>query len=57
VKPLPANYTLPTDNFVPPSRSEFFLGGKMEGMPPAEAQNPPAASANPTPAASGFELK
>jgi pilus assembly protein CpaC len=57
VKPLPANYTLPTDNFVPPSRSEFFLGGKMEGMPPAEDQNPPAASGDTPPAASGFELK
>jgi pilus assembly protein CpaC len=22
---------LPTDNFIPPTRSEFFLGGKMEG--------------------------
>lgn len=32
-KPLPANPPLPTDKFVPPSRSEFFLGGKMEGDP------------------------
>jgi pilus assembly protein CpaC len=25
--------TLPTDNFIPPTRSEFFFGGKMEGSP------------------------
>ncbi|MDP1653413.1 MAG: type II and III secretion system protein family protein [Rhodocyclaceae bacterium] len=56
VKPLPPDYPLPTDNFIEPSRSEFFLGGKMEGSPPAAAQNPPATSGNP-PAASGFELK
>ncbi len=56
VKPLPLNYPLPTDNFIPPSRSEFFLGGKMEGTPSPAAQQPPAPSNNP-PAASGFELK
>lgn len=38
VKPLAANYKLPTDSFVPPSRSEFFLGGKMEGKAPASSQ-------------------
>lgn len=38
VKPLAANYKLPTDNFVPPSRSEFFLGGKMEGSAPESSQ-------------------
>jgi pilus assembly protein CpaC len=57
VKPLPPNYPLPTDSFVPPSRSEFFLEGKMEGMSPAEAQNPPATPGDTPPAASGFELK
>lgn len=31
VKPLPPNYALPGDNFVPPSRGEFFLEGRMEG--------------------------
>ena len=39
VKPLPANYTLPTDGYIQPSRAEFFLGGKMEGaQPPAPAK-------------------
>lgn len=33
VKPLPPNHRLPTDSFLEPSRSEFFLGGKMEGAP------------------------
>ncbi|MFM1991885.1 MAG: hypothetical protein RJA99_4842 [Pseudomonadota bacterium] len=31
VKPVAADIALPTDNFVPPSRTEFFLGGRMEG--------------------------
>lgn len=57
VKPLPMEYTLPTDNFIEPSRSQFFLGGKMEGTPPPAAQTPPAPSSSTPPAASGFELK
>lgn len=67
VKPLPSDYRLPTDSYIEPSRAEVFLGGKMEGTPPAAAENPQATSgdtppaatppaANP-PAASGFELK
>lgn len=48
-KPLPAQYPLPTDRFVEPSRSDFFLGGKMEGAAPPAAPStlpilkPPAA--------------
>lgn len=57
VKPLPPNYPLPTDNFVPPSRSEFFLEGKMEGSQAPADQPQPAAAPGTTPAASGFELK
>nr|WP_229411225.1 MULTISPECIES: type II and III secretion system protein family protein [unclassified Massilia] len=52
VKPLPADYKLPTDNYVEPSRSEFFLGGKHEGQAPAEPVRSAAAAA-PT----GFDLK
>jgi pilus assembly protein CpaC len=55
-KPLPPNYSLPTDNAVPPSRSEFFLGGKMEGTPsekPAPAGEPAAAAQG----AGGFEMR
>ena len=55
-KPLPTNYPLPTDRFVEPTRTEFFIGGKMEGTTPA------APAATPTPATkagapSGFALK
>ena len=43
VKPLPPDYALPTDAFVEPSRTEFFLGGKMEGTPPpAPSKSNPA---------------
>ncbi len=50
VKPLPADYKLPTDGYIQPSRAEFFLGGKMEGaQPPA-----PAKAATP---AIGLEVK
>lgn len=31
VKPQQGSYTLPTDGFVPPTRTEFFLKGQMEG--------------------------
>lgn len=52
VKPLPANYSLPTDAFMEPTRQEFFLEGRMEGTG-ASAQ--PAAK--PAPAADGHQLK
>jgi pilus assembly protein CpaC len=32
VKPLPANYALPTDNFVEPGRGTFMLGTRLEGV-------------------------
>jgi pilus assembly protein CpaC len=64
VKPLPPNYALPTDNFTPPSRTEFFIEGKLEGKPvePAAApqvaapqaaapQAAPSGDASPAPAA------
>ena len=43
VKPLPLNYTLPTDNYTEPTATERLLGGKMEGSPAA--------------ASGGFEMK
>jgi pilus assembly protein CpaC len=33
VRPLPANYKLPTDSVTPPSRAGLFLGGRLEGAP------------------------
>ena len=50
VKPLPLDYKLPTDPYIQPSRSEFFLGGKMEGSAPPEDKKPSGP-------ATGFELK
>ncbi|MOA38131.1 hypothetical protein D3C78_1597800 [compost metagenome] len=63
VKPLPPNYALPTDNYTPPNRAEFFLGGKMEGKPPAAAGAssgegaPPPVQPQAPQAPSGFEVK
>ncbi|KQN73085.1 outer membrane channel protein [Duganella sp. Leaf61] len=34
VRPLPADYQLPTDSVTAPTRTELFLGGKLEGTPP-----------------------
>lgn len=54
VKPLPPNYALPTDSYIPPDRGEFFLEGKMEGNPGSRSDQVPAVR----PAgAGGFEVK
>ncbi|WP_373992167.1 type II and III secretion system protein family protein [Duganella sp. BuS-21] len=42
-RPLPPDHKLPTDDYTPPNRSDFFLRGKMEGRAPAA----PAAAATP----------
>lgn len=55
VKPLPQDYALPTDSFIPPSRSEFFLGGRLEGEAKPQAAEPPAAQPGAQPG--GFQLK
>jgi pilus assembly protein CpaC len=34
VQPLPANHTLPTDNYIEPTRKDYFLDGKTEGGRP-----------------------
>jgi len=48
VKPIAADYRLPTDGYVPPSRLELFLGGKMEATPPESAPAaPPGPGAKP----------
>ena len=31
VKPLPPDYRLPTDAYVPPTRKELILDGRIEG--------------------------
>lgn len=55
VKPLPPNYALPTDGFIPPTRGEFFLEGKLEGAPKTESQ--PAAAPGQAPATGGYQMK
>ena len=54
VKPLPPDYALPTDGLTLPTRAELFLGGRMEGSPPA-APASSAPSAAPPP--HDFEFK
>jgi pilus assembly protein CpaC len=59
VKPLPPNYALPTDNYLPPTRSEVHLYGRTEGRRPepaaAEAAAPAAAGASAP--SGGFQVK
>ena len=66
VKPLPPNYALPTDHFVPPTPGEFFIEGKMEGTaspkqkpsaPPVEQPQTPQTIPPATPAKGGFDDK
>jgi len=65
VKPLPPNYALPTDNFNQPSRTEFFIEGKLEGKPTVPVVPPEGAPAAPSSAVvpeqksaqDGFEMK
>jgi pilus assembly protein CpaC len=60
IKPLDPNYSLPTDSFTPPSRSEFYFGNKLEGTGhediPADSRNAPANVA-PINATGGMEVK
>lgn len=62
VKPLPPDYKLPTDNFIEPTKKEFFIGGKLEGKsdepgtpapttPPTDGVKPESADPG------GFEMK
>jgi pilus assembly protein CpaC len=55
VKPLPPNYTLPTDSMTAPTRAQLMLGGRLEGRAPAAVAAPQAALSSG--AAAGFELK
>ena len=40
VKPLSTQISLPTDGWTPPTRQEFFLGGKLEGSGKSGVINP-----------------
>lgn len=39
-KVLPPDYVLPTDTYIPPQRSEYFLKGQLEGKPPSATVAP-----------------
>ena len=62
VKPLAANFALPTDAFKPPTRAEILLGGKLEGdadEPAGQTSNATTkpAETKPKSGPSGFEMK
>jgi len=59
VKPLPANYALPTDAYVPPSRSDMILNGRLEGRSNDAPSAPvvPADAKAAAPGRDGFEVK
>ncbi|OGB32994.1 MAG: outer membrane channel protein [Burkholderiales bacterium RIFCSPLOWO2_12_FULL_61_40] len=50
VKPLPPGYRLPTDGYVPPTRSELILDGKLEGQ-----RREDAPSSDTSPIQGGFD--
>jgi len=55
VKPVSQEVVLPTGSFIPPTRGEFFLEGKMEGSTPAPKSEPQPPS--PPQSKGGFEVK
>ena len=59
VKPLPAGFALPTDNYVPPTRTDVHMLGRLEGRrpdtPAPEAAAPAAVGASG--ASGGFQVK
>src|SRR5947207_3274801 len=57
VRPLPADYRLPTDNYIEPTRLELFLGGRMEGDPNSPLRPAPAPSPVAPKGPTGFEVK
>ena len=52
-RPLPPDAKLPTDGYSEPSRTDFFLRGKLEGAPPPAT----APATRPAPPAAGFDVK
>jgi pilus assembly protein CpaC len=50
---LPPDYALPTDSYIPPTRSEYFWNGQIEGTPPEQMPAP----ASPTQPAPGPETR
>jgi pilus assembly protein CpaC len=48
-KVLPPDYALPTDSYIPPKRSDYFLQGQVEGKLPAKEPAPAVTEPTPTP--------
>jgi pilus assembly protein CpaC len=57
VKPLPAQYTLPTDNYREPSRQDLILHGRIEAPRETPAAATPPTAAPAASAAGGFQVK
>lgn len=55
VKPLDPNAALPTDAFVEPSRTEFFIEGRMEGRPSGQRGSEQPGTRNTQPG--GFDTR
>lgn len=55
VKPLPVDFKLPTDNHKDPSRTEFFIGGQLEGS--KDSKDNSMGGSKQQDGAAGFELK
>lgn len=53
VKPLPAGYRLPTDAYVPPTRSDLMRDGRLEHRDAGAVPAQPPIAPGPTPAAEG----
>lgn len=53
VKPLPAGYRLPTDAYVPPTRSDLMRDGRLEHRDAGAVPAQPPVAPGPTPAAEG----
>lgn len=61
VKPLPPDFSLPTDAYVPPTRSDMILNGKLEGSAPIakpiDATSTPSTSTTLPAPAGGLQVK
>lgn len=60
VKPLPPNFTLPTDSYAQPTRKEFYFDGKLEGSRKETSSTEAQVSRpndSPTPVHGGFQVK
>lgn len=57
VKPLPADYALPTDNYIEPNRADVMLHGRVEGSARSAYERAGRAPGSTDPARGGFESK